>query len=64
MFVVMGVLLLGYGLLGDRAVYARSLGLNINAIWGGVMVVTGAILLALSRASRHVSAPADGDDRS
>ena len=56
MFAVMGMLLVGYGLAGDPAIYARSLGLNINAIWGGVMLATGAILLALARQStrQHV----------
>jgi hypothetical protein len=27
---LMGLLLAGYGLFGDHAIYARSLGLNIN----------------------------------
>jgi hypothetical protein len=49
MFAVMGALIAGYGLTADHAIYARSLGININAIWGSVMLVTGAILLALSR---------------
>ena len=35
---LMGLLLAGYGLFGDPAIYARSLGLNINLIWGGVLV--------------------------
>jgi hypothetical protein len=51
MFAIMGVLLVGYGLAGDQAIYARSLGLNINAIWGSVMLATGGVLLALSRAA-------------
>ena len=53
MLVIMGVLLVGYGLLGDQSIYARSLGLNVNAIWGSVLVAAGAVLLGLSqRASR------------
>ena len=46
---VMGALLVGYGALGDQSIYARSLGLNINVIWGAVLVGTAAVLLALSR---------------
>ena len=45
---IMGVLLLGYGLLGDHSIYARSLGLNINAIWGSVLLVVAAVLLILA----------------
>jgi hypothetical protein len=45
---IMGVLLLGYGLLGDHSIYARSLGLNINAIWGSVLIVVAAVLLILA----------------
>ena len=44
---LMGILLAGYGLFGDPAIYERSLGLNINLIWGGVMTVAGAALLVL-----------------
>ena len=54
---IMGALLLGYGLLGDHSIYARSLGLNINAIWGSVLLVVAAILLIL--ASRRPRASAD-----
>jgi hypothetical protein len=50
---LMGLLLAGYGLLGDPAIYARSLGVNINLIWGGALVVAGAMLLVLgTRKSR------------
>jgi hypothetical protein len=55
MFVVMGALLAGYGLLADPAIYARSLGINVNLIWGIVLIATGGILLALSARGRAVS---------
>ncbi len=45
---IMGVLLLGYGVLGDQSIYARSLGLNVNAIWGSVLLVVAAVLLTLA----------------
>jgi len=45
---IMGVLLLGYGVLGDQSIYARSLGLNVNAIWGSVLLVVAAVLLILA----------------
>ncbi len=53
---IMGTLLLAYGLLGDQSIYARSLGLNINAIWGSVLLVAAAVFLIL--ASRRPRAAA------
>jgi len=49
---VMGALLAGYGALGDRSIYARSLGLNVNLVWGGMLIVVAAILLALAWRNR------------
>ena len=48
MFSIFGVILAAYGFLSDPAIYQRSLGLNVNLIWGSVMLVTGAILLYFS----------------
>ena len=45
MFAVLGVLLGGYGLLGDRSIYAQSLGININLIWGAVLLAFGVLML-------------------
>ena len=45
---IMGVLLLAYGLLGDQSIYARSLGLNINLVWGSVLIAFAACLLILA----------------
>jgi hypothetical protein len=57
LFLVYGVLLMGYGEFSDPAIYARSLGVNINAGWGVVMLLFGAIMLALARrGSRNKSA--------
>ena len=49
MFAVMGALLAGYGLLGNQSIYARSLGINVNLIWGIVMLVFGGVMLILGR---------------
>ena len=51
MLAIMGALLVLYGVAGDHAVYARPLGINVNAIWGSVLLATGAVLLALARAA-------------
>jgi hypothetical protein len=52
MLAIMGALLAGYGLFGDQAIYAKSLGIDVNAIWGGVLFAIGALLLVLSRSTR------------
>jgi hypothetical protein len=52
MFAIMGALLVGYGLFGDPTIYARSLGINVNLWWGGVLLATGLIFLALAARGR------------
>ena len=47
MFSVIGVMLAAFGALSNRAIYARSLGVNINLIWGLVLLVFGIIMLVL-----------------
>ncbi len=44
---LMGALLAGYGVLGDQWIYERSLGLNINVIWGSVLLAVAAVLVFL-----------------
>ena len=52
MFGTMGALLTGYGLLGDPSIYGRSLGININLLWGGVLMAFAVCLLILSARAR------------
>jgi hypothetical protein len=49
MFAVLGILLSGYGILGDRAIYAKSLGINVNLGWGLVLLAFGIVMLLLAR---------------
>ena len=49
MFTIFGAILMAYGLVSDPAAYARSLGINMNLNWGGVMLATGLILLYFGR---------------
>ena len=49
LFVFIGALLVGVGLLADPASYARSLGINVNLWWGLVMLGVGIVFLLLSR---------------
>jgi hypothetical protein len=48
MFSVFGVILTIYGLLSDRAIYGRSLGINVNLGWGLALVAFGALMLLLA----------------
>jgi len=62
MFSILGVMLAGFGLLGDKAIYQRSLGININLWWGLVLLVFGLVMLLMGkRASRTIAKSADED---
>ena len=49
MFSLYGALLVIYGLISDKAIYEHSLGININLIWGGVMLAFGLWMFWLAR---------------
>jgi len=53
LFTILGALLLGYGAISDRAIYARSLGLNVNLGWGGFLLVFGLTMLLFAWRSAH-----------
>ena len=53
-FVVYGLILIGFGLLTDPAIFARSLSVNIDLWWGAAMLVFGLFMGGLAlRASRQ-----------
>ena len=49
MFALLGILLSAYGMLSDRAIYAKSLGINVNLGWGLVLLAFGIVMLLLAR---------------
>jgi hypothetical protein len=53
MLAIMGALLAAYGIFGDRSIYTRSLGINVNLIWGSALIVAGGILLVLGTRNRR-----------
>ena len=55
MFTIFGVVLIVWGLVSDEAIYARSLGINVNLWWGLVLLVFGLLMLWL--AYRAVTSP-------
>lgn len=54
LFSLIGLLLAGFGLLGDKEIYTRSLGYKVNLLWGTVLLVFGALMLLFGdRAGRR-----------
>ena len=53
MFTTMGVLLVTYGMFGDQSIYGKSLGININLVWGLVTLGFGATMLTLAKLNRN-----------
>jgi hypothetical protein len=50
LLLVLGVILLFYGLISNPAIYARhSLGSNVNLHWGAIFSVIGAVILFIAR---------------
>ena len=52
LFTILGILLLAYGVVGDPAIYQRSLGININLGWGAVMTAFGITMWLFGRRRR------------
>ena len=52
LFTLLGVLLLAFGALSDPSIYQRSLGVNVNLGWGGVMAAFGLIMFYFGRRKR------------
>jgi hypothetical protein len=59
LFLAMGFLVGGYGLLGHPA---PSAGVNIDLVWGGVMGVFGTVMLVLAALARRNPAPPPPQD--
>ena len=53
MFALLGALLSVFGFLSDKAIYARSLGINVNLWWGLVLTAFGVIMLVLALRARR-----------
>jgi len=54
MFALLGAILVVYGLASNPAIYARSLGIDVNLWWGLVLLVFGVVMLVFAlRGRRH-----------
>lgn len=49
LFAIIGLLLAGYGAASDPSIYQRSLGFNVNLVWGLVLLVAGLLTLWVGR---------------
>ncbi|MGI4854427.1 MAG: hypothetical protein ACRYF4_10335 [Janthinobacterium lividum] len=57
MFATIGLLMVGYGAFTwQSAMYQRSMGQNVNVIWGGTMLLFGLVMLLLARRSKGAEA--------
>jgi hypothetical protein len=57
MFLVTGALMAVYGLFTrGSAIYDKSLDININLIWGGLMLVFGLVMYIMGRRPRRLVA--------
>ena len=55
LFVLLGLLLVLYGVISDASIYQRSLGVNINLAWGLAMAAFGVALLIWRRLSPTIA---------
>ena len=58
-FLIIGGIMAIFGVFthGDAALYERSLGVNLNLLWGGIMVVFGAIMLFVGKRKKWQDDP-------
>jgi uncharacterized membrane protein len=52
-FTIYGTLLVVYGALADPAIFANSLGINIDIWWGAAMLVFGLFMMLLAFRASH-----------
>jgi hypothetical protein len=64
MFSLFGLILVIFGAVSDKAIYeAHSLGININLLWGAVLLVFGAFMLFLTWRASTKPDQAEGPDK-
>jgi len=59
LFGIFGFILTIYGLVGPKYIYEQSLGININLIWGAVMLVFGIVFVVFALRARVQAPPAE-----
>jgi hypothetical protein len=59
LFALVGALLAVYGVASDASIYERSLGYNVNLVWGLVLLAFGVIMILLGRRGTSGVRPAE-----
>jgi hypothetical protein len=62
LFITLGVLLTGFGIVGDKTIYARSLDVNVNLWWGLAMLVFGGLMAFFGLRAPAPAKPTAGND--
>jgi protein-S-isoprenylcysteine O-methyltransferase Ste14 len=58
LFTIFGIMLIIFGAFSNPELYAQSLGVNVNLIWGVVLLVFGAIMFYLGGRAMFGKRPA------
>ena len=59
MFSLFGAMLALFGLVSDKAIYSKSLGINVNLWWGLVLLGFGLVMLRLAIRGRKLPVPSE-----
>ena len=64
MFSLFGLILVIFGAASDKAIYeAHSLGININLLWGAVLLAFGLFMLFLTWRAAGKAVPPEGPEK-
>jgi hypothetical protein len=61
LFAIIGSALLAFGAFSNPRIYGRSLDINVNLIWGVVLLVFGLLMLAFGRRAGKSEQARSGD---
>jgi len=57
LFTSFGILLIAFGVFSNPLLYAQSLGINVNLVWGIVLLVFGLAMLVLGARAMFATRP-------
>jgi protein-S-isoprenylcysteine O-methyltransferase Ste14 len=63
LFTIFGIMLIVFGAFSNPALYAQSLGVNVNLIWGVVLLIFGAVMFYLGGRAMFGKRPAKTSDQ-